>query len=176
MTKSQSERPRLQIQQDSAPLLSIERLVTALRDYRQAKPLNGRGPDLYSLWADENAQQKLIDEKVVLSSWQPAIDGLRLIYVGQTGTLSKRASKGSRATLWRRVGEHVSGTIEGSTTRKTVSAIPHIKDKDEEAISDWIRQHLHVVVVPYEDRNTLKHTEETVLRKLDPPYEPGKCV
>lgn len=53
MTKSQSERSRLQTQQDSAPLLSIEGLVTALRDHRQAKPLNGQGPGFYSLWADK---------------------------------------------------------------------------------------------------------------------------
>lgn len=143
---------------------TIKRLVTALGDRRQAEPLNG---DLYSLWGDGNAQQKLIDEKVVPSSWQPAIDGLRLIYVGQAGTPSKRASKKSKAALWSRVGQHASGTIGGLTFRETVAAILDIKN--EKAIPDWIRQHLHVVIVPYEDRTTLEEAEKEVLGKLDPP-------
>ena len=154
---------------------TIERLVAALGDQSQATPLVALGdrrhekplnrPGLYSLWADENAQQQLIDEKVVPSSWQLAADELQLVYVGQAGAAS--ASKGSRATLWSRISLHISGDIEWSTVRKTVAAILHVKN--ERAISDWIAAHLHVVVVPYDDRNTLEDTEKAVLRKLDPP-------
>ena len=36
-------------------------------------------------------------------------------------------------------------------------------------VSAWIMDHLRVAIAPYDDRDSLKHVEEAVLGKLDPP-------
>jgi hypothetical protein len=49
---------------------------------------------------------------------------------------------------------------------------PHARGEptiDETSLTDWMKTHLKVIAVPFDDADTLGHLEEDVLRTLDPP-------
>ena len=144
----------------------------------------GGSAGLYSWWADSTAQ-KLFDEaglRVGDSGATESCQELALIYVGQTGATSRRARKPSSATLADRVrSNHIGGNVKSSTFRETISAVllaplgltvvqpRKLARNDNERVSEWIKDHLRVSVVPFGDRDSLSHIERTVLGELDPP-------
>jgi hypothetical protein len=79
------------------------------------------------------------------------------------------------------INNHLRGTAYGSTFRKSISAIllepldlvlekpNHLTRADNDRVSQWMRNHLSVVVYPYDDRVSLKLFEDEVVRLLDPP-------
>jgi len=50
-----------------------------------------------------------------------------------------------------------------------VQASMLITPASEQALSEWMREHLCVAVHPYDDRDTLAELEHAVLERLDPP-------
>jgi hypothetical protein len=131
-------------------------------------------PGLYSWWVDD------VGRAVLEGSLESPLTSL--IYAGQAGATSSRSARASTATLGSRIlTNHIRGTAYGSTFRKTLSAIlleplglrldksDHLIKPDNDRVSTWIRQHLSVVIYPYDDRETLGRFEEDVLRILDPP-------
>lgn len=68
---------------------------------------------------------------------------------------------------------HLAGSHEFSTFRRTLGAILAAANGstrvNEEQLSDWMRHHLRVVVVPSSDRDELGRLETRVLKTLDPP-------
>lgn len=129
-------------------------------------------PGLYAWWVDEEGARNL-SEGIGL----PIAAGR--IYIGQAGaTRGKR----SEATFSSRIeGNHLSGLIRSSTFRRTLAALlfqvldlevigPRKMDKvSEKRLSDWIRAHLEIAVYAFSDRDALKHLEDQVMERLDPP-------
>ena len=171
--------------------MDVEHLVAQLSDPNRAEdprtfprdPDAGGSAGLYSWWADSTAQ-KLFDEaglRVGDSGATESCQELALIYVGQTGATSRRARKPSSATLTDRVrNNHIGGNLKSSTFRETISAVllvplgltvvlpRKLARNDNERVSEWIKNHLRVSVVPFGDRDSLGHIERTVLGELDP--------
>jgi hypothetical protein len=85
-------------------------------------------------------------------------------------------------TLGKRLGgNHLNGQIRGSTFRLTLAAIladpeqliitapGQLARDSEQRPSQWMRQHLHVAVHPFADRDALVDLERRVLEELAPP-------
>ena len=99
-----------------------------------------------------------------------------LIYAGQAGAGASTATLRSRLR-----GNHLGGTITGSTFRLTLaSALAgtlHLVDAggralegDGEArLSAWMREHLSLAVTGESDRAAVMTLEEAALARLDPP-------
>lgn len=131
-------------------------------------------PGLYSWWVDDEGRGVLEDGLgAPLES---------LIYAGQAGATSTRSAKPSTATLGSRIlNNHLRGTAYGSTFRKSLSAVLlqplglvidkpyHLTKVDNERVSQWMRNHLSIVVCPFDDRDILRAIEDEVVRILDPP-------
>jgi hypothetical protein len=67
---------------------------------------------------------------------------------------------------------HLGKRRQFSTFRRTLAAAPESESQapiSEEALTEWMRLHLRVVAVPYDDPDSLGRLEEDVLRQLDPP-------
>lgn len=68
---------------------------------------------------------------------------------------------------------HLAGNHEFSTFRRTLGAILAAEvgstDVDEQKLSDWMRDHLRVVTISFDDRDELGRLEQRVLAALDPP-------
>ena len=133
----------------------------------QSDDLDSAG--LYSWWADQPGADHLSAGLEL-----PLRAGL--IYAGQAG------AGRSRATLRSRIGgNHLHGNVYGSTMRLTLASTllapldlqptgdRHMESESERRLSDWIRQHLSVAVVPVPDRAGLRDLEGAVLNLLDPP-------
>lgn len=131
-------------------------------------------PGLYAWWADRSARDLL--------GQVGGEEAPRLIYVGQAGATLWPSGKRSTATLKSRVrGNHITGTPESSTFRKTISAIllgplslrlqgpGKLAPEDNRRVSEWIGEHLRVTIVPWDDRDSLERLEEAVIETLDPP-------
>jgi len=132
-------------------------------------------PGLYSWWADEEGVGQLSSALGI-----PVPAGR--IYAGQTGATKWPSGKLGAMTLRQRIGgNHLRGTIYGSTFRQTLAAClrqplelqpaaPGRLTRDaEQALSSWMRQHLHVAVHPFPERDALGDLEDEVLARLDPP-------
>ena len=154
----------------------VERVVALLTDSDRAEdprafPTDRAAadrPGLYAWWADRSAWELL---REVGGKEAP-----RPVYVGQAG------AEPSTATLESRVkGNHITGALGSSTFRKTISAIlleplnlrlqgpDKLAPEDKKRVSAWIKEHLRVAIVPWDDRASLKALEKAVLEKLDPP-------
>ncbi len=68
---------------------------------------------------------------------------------------------------------HLAGNHEFSTFRRTIGAILAATEGstriNERQLSEWMRVHLRVVAVPFDDRDELGVLEKRVLATLDPP-------
>lgn len=142
-------------------------------NYSWDASVTGR-PGLYSWWVDDEGLRQLeLSLGEELSS---------LIYAGQAGATSSRAKKPSTATLYSRIhGNHLNGTAYGSTFRKTLSALllaplqltveksDRLAAQDRKRVSEWMCQHLRLVLYPFDDRDRLGEIEDEVLKILDPP-------
>lgn len=132
-------------------------------------------PGLYSWWVDEKGAADLstgLGHLVVAGR----------IYAGQTGATKWPSGRAGNATLVSRVGaNHLRGGIRGSTFRLTLAsclaeplalvrvAPRRLDPSSERRLSDWIRDHLDIAVLPLAERDPLSDLEHRVLRKLDPP-------
>jgi hypothetical protein len=68
---------------------------------------------------------------------------------------------------------HLGGNHEFSTFRRTLGAIfaeatgaAHI---DEMRLTQWMKDHLRIVTIPFADRDALGRLERDVVERLDPP-------
>lgn len=129
---------------------------------------------LYSWWADDEGRSTLGEP---FGFTLPA-----LIYAGQTGATSSKARVERSATLRTRISvNHLNGNAGSSTFRKTLSALLldplqlNVQGEDQldqvsnNAVSAWMRHHLAVATVPFDDRDVLIEVEEVILERLDPP-------
>lgn len=131
-------------------------------------------PGLYAWFVDVDGAEHLAD-----GIGLPVCEGL--IYAGQAGARTSRATLGSRIR-----GNHLGSDIYGSTLRLTLaSAIRrrlaleptgggHMGRDGEARLTDWMRQHLAVAVIGYPDREGLDAFESAVLDRLDPPLNIAK--
>ncbi|MEX0745353.1 MAG: DUF6884 domain-containing protein [Phycisphaeraceae bacterium] len=124
-------------------------------------------PGLYSWWVDEIGAADLSSGLDL-----PIEPGL--VYGGLAGATRWPSGRRSRNTLWLRIATmHLAGNHEFSTFRRTLGAILAAQtgatDVDERLLSEWMRVHLRVVTVSFEDRDELGRLEKRVLTSLDPP-------
>ena len=132
-----------------------------------------RGPSglkvagLYSWWADAQGAADLSE------GLGHSVEA-GMIYAGLAGATRWPSGKPSSNTLWSRIaGMHLGKRHEFSTFRRTLGAIHAQRSSslavDEEALTEWMNEHLRVLAAPYEDADTLGRLETQVLRLLDPP-------
>ena len=124
-------------------------------------------PGLYSWWLDEVGAAALSSGLGL-----PVEPGL--IYAGLAGATRWPSGRRSRNTLWLRIATmHLAGNHEFSTFRRTLGAIlaaaSGSTDIDEQRLSEWMRAHLRVATVSFDDRDDLGRLEKRVLAALDPP-------
>jgi hypothetical protein len=124
-------------------------------------------PGLYSWWIDEVGAAALSRGLGL-----PVEAGL--IYAGLAGATRWPSGQRSKNTLWLRIATmHLAGNHEFSTFRRSLGAILAAEsgstDVNEQALSEWMRAHLRVVTVSFDDRDGLGRLEKRVLAALDPP-------
>jgi hypothetical protein len=132
-------------------------------------------PGLYSWWVDRTGAHELEEGLGIALS-------LGRIYAGLTGATKWPSGKTGKMTLRARIGgNHLAGTIYGSTFRRTLAAILRrpldlqlrsagcLERDSERSLSGWMRQHLDVAVHPFPERDALASLEKEVLAVLDPP-------
>ena len=120
-------------------------------------------PGLYSWWVDEAGAGDLC--RGLGLAVEPG-----LIYIGQTGATSSRIGKASAATLRSRVGQHLNGSVNASTWRRTLAAILIGSGPiDEAMVSRWMREHLSLIVCPVAGPADILELEQRALQRFDPP-------
>lgn len=140
-------------------------------------------PGLYSWWANRDALALIratLSEEVDDFATLPRFEARSPIYVGQAGATKR--GKTPKATLESRIrNNHISGSLKNSTFRLTLTAIlvgplklsvvgpKKFAEGHNRMLSQWIRQHLSVAIVPWEDRDTLLCLERRALKRLTPP-------
>ncbi|MDQ3573620.1 MAG: hypothetical protein M3404_01660 [Actinomycetota bacterium] len=146
------------------------------RDWDQAAR-----PGMYGWWGDEEARAIL--GEAIGAELPP------LLYVGQSGATKWPSGKRSSATLASRVDrQHIRGNARSSTFRLTISSLllsrfglvavtgGKLDKASNERVSEWIADHLRVVIAPYDDRDNLGVVEAEVVTQLDPPLNLGHCL
>jgi hypothetical protein len=104
------------------------------------------------------------------------------IYAGQAGATKWPSGRASEDTLGTRIGRtHLAGKVRSSMLRLTLASILFdlldlvvqgpmlLQASSEQALSEWMRAHLSIVVHPHDDRDTLGGLEQAVIQRLDPP-------
>jgi hypothetical protein len=124
-------------------------------------------PGLYSWWVDPSGAGDL--SRGLGLAIEPG-----LIYAGLAGATRWPSGIRSKNTLWLRLTTmHLGGNHEFSTFRRTLGAILAHADGetqiDEGALTRWMHDHLRLVTVAYDDRDSLGGLERDVLSELDPP-------
>jgi hypothetical protein len=131
-------------------------------------------PGLYAWFVDGAGAEHLADGIGL------PVDG-GLIYAGQAGAGTSRATLGSRIR-----GNHLGGDIYWSTFRLTLASALRERlsleptggrrmNRDGEGrLTAWMREHLAVAVIAYTDRVGLDAFESAVLDRLDPPLNISK--
>jgi hypothetical protein len=141
--------------------------AVAPSEFLAAGAMAANSPGLYSWWIDDGGAADV--SRGLGLPFEPG-----LIYAGLAGATRWPSGTRSRSTLWLRIATmHLAGSHEFSTFRRTLGAILASANGstrvNEEQLSDWMRDHLRVVVVPSEDRDELGRLETRVLKMLDPP-------
>jgi hypothetical protein len=154
---------------DSEILARLQRESVAVSpdEFRAAGNQLADRPGLYSWWVDEVGGAALSRGLGL-----PVEAGL--IYAGLAGATRWPSGQRSKNTLWLRIATmHLAGNHEFSTFRRTLGAILAAEsgstDVNEEALSEWMRAHLRVITVSFDDRDELGRLEKQVLAALDPP-------
>jgi hypothetical protein len=154
----------------------VEQFVEALRDSTSTiapEAFADRGkasvdkPGLYSWWVDQAGAEDL-------SRGLGLIVEYGLIYAGLAGATRWPSGKRSNNTLWSRVMTmHLGGNHDSSTFRLTLGAIlaqaAGAAYIDEMRLTQWMKNHLRIVTIPFEDNDVLGRLERDVLVQLDPP-------
>lgn len=104
------------------------------------------------------------------------------VYAGQAGATAWPSGKRRDATLRSRIGgNHIRGSVRGSTFRLTLAAVLRgplelqvagprkLGRGSEQRLTTWILTHLEVGVHPFPDADRLGELEQSVLSLLDPP-------
>jgi hypothetical protein len=136
-------------------------------------------PGLYAWWVD-------LSGAAMLSVSLGAEVAAGRIYAGQAGATAWPSGTRRVATLRSRIGgNHIRGSVRGSTFRLTLAAVlrgplelkvagPRKLDSgSEQRLTTWILTHLEVAVHPFPDADRLGDLARSVLSSLDPPREPG---
>jgi len=122
-------------------------------------------PGLHAWWVDEAGAADLsrrLDLTVAAGR----------IYAGQAGATKWPSGKADDHTLGKRVGQmHLGGKVRMSTFRWTLASV--ITPSSEQALTEWMREHLSIAVHPHDDRDTLGGLMQAVLVRLDPPLNLG---
>ena len=154
---------------DSKVLARLRRKSAAVSpdEFEAAGSQVASRPGMYSWWVDESGAAAL--SQGLGLAIEPG-----LIYAGLAGATRWPSGQRSQNTLWLRITTmHLAGNHEFSTFRRTLGAILAAEmgstDVDEQALSKWMRAHLRVVTVSFEDRDELGRLEKRVLTALDPP-------
>jgi hypothetical protein len=165
-TKSEGQDPECS---DSTILARLRRESAAVSpdEFLAAGRQVADRPGLYSWWVDEVGA-------AALSSCLGLPIEPGLIYAGLAGATRWPSGRRSQNTLWLRIATmHLAGNHEFSTFRRTLGAILAAErgstDVDELALSEWMRAHLRVATVSFDDRDELGRLEKRVLAALDPP-------
>lgn len=150
----------------------VERLVDEpaslpLADFIERGSEGLRVPGLYSWWADSSGAADL---SVGLA--HPITPGL--IYAGLAGATKWPSGITSTNTLWSRITSmHLGRRNSASTLRRSLGSVLAARfgwsGLDEAELTTWMLAHLRVIVVPYDDPDTLGHMETSVLARIDPP-------
>ena len=132
-------------------------------------------PGLYSWWVDDRGAGDLA------TALEQELRAGRM-YAGQTGATKWPSGRVGSMTLRQRLGgNHLRGSIRGSTFRRTLgaclvdpldlalAAAGKLTPDSERQLSSWMQTHLRVAVHPYPNRNVLGDLERRVLAVLDPP-------
>jgi hypothetical protein len=132
-------------------------------------------PGLYSWWVGLAGAHDL--ERGLETELSPG-----RMYAGLTGATKWPSGKAGKMTLRARIGgNHLAGTIYGSTFRRTLAAIlrkaldlqlesaGRLERDSERRLSAWMRERLEVAVYPFSERDPLTSLEREVLAVLDPP-------
>lgn len=148
-------------------MLTDESRAVPATDFLERGSEGLRLPGLYSWWVDDSGASDL-------ATGLDAPIARGLIYAGLAGATRWPSGKRSTNTLWLRItGMHLGGRHEFSTFRLTLGSIlasaTGYSTIDEEALTAWMKQHLKVLAVPYDDADTLGRLEDDVLTKIDPP-------
>jgi hypothetical protein len=133
-------------------------------------------PGLYAWWVDEAGAADLSR-------------GLGLtiapgrIYAGEAGATKRPSGKANDDTLGKRIGQtHLGGKVRMSTFRWTLASLLFtpldvqvqtamvITPSSEQALTEWMRDHLSIAVHPHDVRDTLGGLMQAVLERLDPPH------
>jgi hypothetical protein len=130
---------------------------------------------LYSWWVDDTGAADLsrgLGQRVEAGR----------TYAGQTGATKWPSGRiGSRTLRGRVGGNHLSGSIRGSTFHRTLAAClldpfgleqadaGKLAPAAEKRLSAWMREHLELAVNPFPNRDALGDLEDRVLATLDPP-------
>lgn len=135
-------------------------------------------PGMYAWWGDSEACTMFGEQ--VGAAVQP------LLYVGQAGATKWPSGTKSSATLASRIGsQHIRGNARASTFRLTISALllarlglvavtgGKLDGASNALVSEWIGDHLRVVIAPYDDRDTLGRVESEVISHIDAPLNLG---
>lgn len=156
----------------SAEAVATELLDSAGRAPAATFPTDAgrtRDPGLYAWFVDRTGAAELsagLGQRV----------GSGLIYAGQAGAGSSTATLRSRVR-----GNHLGGTITGSTFRMTLASVlvgplglvdgggRALEGDGEARLSAWMRTHLSIAVAPVADRLLVARLEPAVLARLDPP-------
>ena len=136
-------------------------------------------PGLYAWWADEAGAADL-------SRGLGVTIAPERIYAGQAGATYWPSGKVSDNTLGKRIGQmHLGGKVRMSAFRQTLAAVLFdqlgvqvqasmlITPASEQALTEWMREHLSIAVHPHDDRDSLAGLEHAVLQRLDPPLNLG---
>lgn len=155
---------------------AVDRIVDHLRDrataVSPAEILASRGsglrlPGLYSWWVDESGARDL-------SAGLGHVLGPGLVYAGLAGATRWPSGKRSSNSLWSRIsGMHLGSNRHLSTFRMSLCAVLSpaglVNAADEQALTNWMGEHLRVIALAVDDADQLGRIEEAVLRTLDPP-------
>lgn len=153
---------------------TLDKLVATLNDPTLAMDLHTwairrsdwNSPGLYSWWVDGAGAEAL--SRGLGMPVQPG-----LIYAGLAGA-TRTGGSASSNTLWGRINSmHLGPHQQFSTLRRSLSAILTAGrgrwSLDESALTTWMHEHLRVICVPVQDRDSLGALEQQVLTALDPP-------
>lgn len=162
------------------PLVLIEILVDRLRDgtraqspaaFLETQGRDTRTPGLYSWWVDAAGAADLTAG--LGTRIEPG-----LIYAGLAGATRSKSGKKSTNTLWGRIrGMHLGGNHHFSTFSSLgsiLAATRRAHDIDEDALTEWMHQHLQLISVPVDDVDRLDALETAILTALDPPLNLDK--
>ena len=132
-------------------------------------------PGLYAWWVDSPGAETLsigLDVEVPKGR----------IYAGQAGATAWPSGTKRLATLRTRIGgNHIRGSVRGSTFRLTLAAVLRaplklevlgprkLEPGSERRLTEWIMTHLEVGVHSFPDADRLTQLERRMLGSLDPP-------